>query len=413
MEIDQVARAIEENPDAKAVLVNNPTYYGICSDLRAIVKLAHSRGIKVLTDEAHGTHLYFGENLPGMSVWRRARACLPSPCTNPKKGKSYTKLHYFYGKAVKADHVRQIINLTQTTSASYLLFYRVLIFQEEILRCGVKQNINIMNSSMEKPYVVGIDIGGTNTVFGIVDARGTIIASGSIKTGAHDQADDYVDAVCKNLLPLIIANGGVDKIKGIGIGAPNGNYYSGTIEFAPNLPWKGVIPLAAMFEERLGIPTALTNDANAAAIGEMTYGAARGMKDFIMITLGTGVGSGIVINGQMVYGHDGFAGELGHVIIRRENGRLCGCGRHGCLETYCSATGVARTAREFLTARTEPSLLRSIPAENITSKDVYDAAVQGDKLAQDIFDFTGNILGEVENILCQFVTLNRCIVYVL
>ena len=149
-----------------------------------------------------------------------------------------------------------------------------------------------------------------------------------------------------------------------------------------------------MFEERLGIPTALTNDANAAAIGEMTYGAARGMKDFIMITLGTGVGSGIVINGQMVYGHDGFAGELGHVIIRRENGRLCGCGRHGCLETYCSATGVARTAREFLTARTEPSLLRSIPAENITSKDVYDAAVQGDKLAQDIFDFTGNILGE-------------------
>ena len=158
-----------------------------------------------------------------------------------------------------------------------------------------------MNSNMEKPYVVGIDIGGTNTVFGIVDARGTIIASSSIKTGAYEDVNDYVDEVCKNLLPLIIANGGVDKIKGIGIGAPNGNYYSGTIEFAPNLPWKGVIPLAAMFEERLGIPTALTNDANAAGIGEMTYGAARGMKDFIMITLGTGVGSGIVINGQMVY----------------------------------------------------------------------------------------------------------------
>lgn len=158
-----------------------------------------------------------------------------------------------------------------------------------------------MNSNMEKPYVVGIDIGGTNTVFGIVDARGTIIASSSIKTGAYEDANDYVDEVCKNLLPLIIANGGVDKIKGIGIGAPNGNYYSGTIEFAPNLPWKGVIPLAAMFEERLGIPTALTNDANAAGVGEMTYGAARGMKDFIMITLGTGVGSGIVINGQMVY----------------------------------------------------------------------------------------------------------------
>ena len=201
-----------------------------------------------------------------------------------------------------------------------------------------------MNSSMEKPYVVGIDIGGTNTVFGIVDARGTIIATDSIKTGAYEQAENYVDEVCKKLLPLIVANGGVDKIKGIGVGAPNGNYYNGTIEFAPNLPWKGVIPLAAMFEERLGIPTALTNDANAAAIGEMTYGAARGMKDFIMITLGTGVGSGIVINGQMVYGHDGFAGELGHTIIRRENGRLCGCGRHGCLETYCSANALEQAA---------------------------------------------------------------------
>ena len=188
-----------------------------------------------------------------------------------------------------------------------------------------------MNSNMEKPYVVGIDIGGTNTVFGIVDARGTIIASSSIKTSGYPTVEEYADEVCKSLLPLIIANGGVDKIRGIGIGAPNGNYYTGTIEFAPNLPWKGILPLAAMFEERLGIPTALTNDANAAAIGEMTYGAARGMKDFIMITLGTGVGSGIVINGQMVYGHDGFAGELGHVIARRD-GRLCGCGRKGCLE---------------------------------------------------------------------------------
>ena len=250
-----------------------------------------------------------------------------------------------------------------------------------------------MNTNMEKPYVVGIDIGGTNTVFGIVDARGTIVASSSIKTGAYAEIEEYVDAVCQNLLPLIVANGGVDKVKGIGIGAPNGNFYSGTIEFAPNLPWKGVIPLATMFEERLGIPTALTNDANAAAIGEMTYGAARGMKDFIMITLGTGVGSGIVINGQLVYGHDGFAGELGHVIIRRD-GRQCGCGRKGCLETYCSATGVTRSAREFLTSSTEPSLLRAIPAENITSKDVYDAAVKGDKLALDIFEFTGQILGE-------------------
>lgn len=250
-----------------------------------------------------------------------------------------------------------------------------------------------MNAQL-KPYVVGIDVGGTNTVFGIVDARGTIIASGAVKTRTFEKLEDYVDHVCQNLMPLIEAQGGVEKIKGIGIGAPNGNYYSGTIEFAPNLPWKGVIPLAAMFEERLNIPTALTNDANAAAVGEMTYGAARGMKNFIMITLGTGVGSGIVINGQVVYGHDGFAGELGHTISHRENGRQCGCGRKGCLETYCSATGVARTAREILAASTEQSLLRAIPVDSITSKDVYEAAVQDDKIAKEIFAFTGKILGE-------------------
>ncbi len=250
-----------------------------------------------------------------------------------------------------------------------------------------------MTLNVEKPYVVGMDIGGTNSVFGIVDSRGNVLATDSIKTQQYEKIDDYVDAVCTKLLTLINTVGGVEKIKGLGIGAPNGNYYKGTIEFAPNLPWKGVIPLVELFEERLGIPTALTNDANAAAIGEMTYGAARGLKDFIMITLGTGVGSGIVVNGQLLYGHDGFAGELGHVIVNRE-GRLCGCGRKGCLETYCSATGVARTAREFLVARSEDSLLRNIPAEEIVSKDVYDAAVQGDKLAQDIFDYTGKILGE-------------------
>ena len=251
-----------------------------------------------------------------------------------------------------------------------------------------------MVTSMEKPYVVGMDIGGTNTVFGIVDQRGNVLATDSVKTQSYAKIEEYVEAVTGKLLPLIESVGGVEKIKGMGVGAPNGNYYNGTIEFAPNLPWKGVIPLAALFEEKIGVPTALTNDANAAAIGEMTYGAARGMKDFIMITLGTGVGSGIVINGQLVYGHDGFAGELGHVVGRRENGRACGCGRKGCLETYCSATGVARTAREFLVARPEPSLLREIPAEEIVSKDVYDAAVKGDKLALDIFEFTGRILGE-------------------
>ncbi len=252
-----------------------------------------------------------------------------------------------------------------------------------------------MVTTMEKPYVVGMDIGGTNTVFGVVDSRGNILGADSIKTGAYEQAEDYVEAVCEKLMPLIEAHGGAEKFRGIGIGAPNANYYKGTIELAPNLPWKGIVPLGDMFKKRTGIPTALTNDANAAAMGEMTYGAARGMKDFIMITLGTGVGSGIVINGQMVYGHDGFAGELGHSIVdSTPEARQCNCGRKGCLETYCSATGVARTAREVLVANAEPSLLREIPAEKITSKDVYDAAVRGDKLAIEIFQRTGEILGK-------------------
>ena len=247
---------------------------------------------------------------------------------------------------------------------------------------------------MSKPYVVGIDIGGTNTVFGIVDARGTIIDNGSIKTGKHSKIEDYVNELHDNLFQLIEKNDAVGKIAGIGVGAPNGNYFNGTIEFAPNLPWRGVLPLADMLSEKFGIPVALTNDANAAAIGEMTYGAARGLKDFIMITLGTGVGSGIVVNGQLVYGHDGFAGELGHVIVKPVNGRACGCGRTGCLETYASATGVARTAREFLEIRKDNSLLRQIPIQDITSKDVYDAAIAGDQIAKDIFEYTGQILGE-------------------
>ena len=247
---------------------------------------------------------------------------------------------------------------------------------------------------MSKPYVVGIDIGGTNTVFGIVDARGTIIDNGSIKTGKHSKIEDYVNELYENLFQLLEKNDAVGKIAGIGVGAPNGNYFNGTIEFAPNLPWRGVLPLADMLSEKFGIPVALTNDANAAAIGEMTYGAARGLKDFIMITLGTGVGSGIVVNGQLVYGHDGFAGELGHVIVKPVNGRACGCGRTGCLETYASATGVARTAREFLEIRKDNSLLRQIPIQDITSKDVYDAAIAGDQIAKDIFEYTGQILGE-------------------
>lgn len=244
-----------------------------------------------------------------------------------------------------------------------------------------------------KPYVLGIDIGGTNTVFGIVDARGNVIARSSIKTQKHSQFSDYLDELHTEATRLMEANDAIDKIQGIGIGAPNANYYTGCIDEAVNLPWPS-LPLAQLVSESFGVPVAITNDANAAALGEMTYGAARGLKDFIMITLGTGVGSGIVINGQVVYGHDGLAGELGHVIVKRHTGRLCGCGRTGCLETYCSATGVARTAREFLETRTEPSMLRELDIDNITSKDVYDAAINGDKLAKEIFDYTGSILGE-------------------
>ena len=255
---------------------------------------------------------------------------------------------------------------------------------------------------MAKPYVIGIDMGGTNTAFGLVDARGTVLASSSIKTAKHADINDYIAELHEAIIRLVEENNAVDKINGIGIGAPNACYYTGVIADGVNLPWPTPIPLADLITEKFGIPCVITNDANAAAIGEMTYGVARGMKDFIMITLGTGVGSGIVINGQVVYGHDGFAGELGHVIMKRTNGRMCGCGRSGCLEAYCSATGVARTAREFLEIRTEDSLLRNIPIDEITSKDVYDCAVQDDKLAKEIFEYTGTILGEALADFCTF-----------
>ena len=248
-----------------------------------------------------------------------------------------------------------------------------------------------------KPYVIGLDLGGTNSVFGIVDARGEIKATTAIRTGGYNNVDDYVKASVEALQPIIEQVGGIEKIKAMGIGAPNGNYYNGTIEFAPNLAWakNGVVPLAKLFSDQLGVPVALTNDANAAAIGEMVYGVARGMKNFIVITLGTGVGSGIVVNGQLLYGHDGFAGELGHVImVRGAEGRSCGCGRTGCLEAYCSATGVARTARELLAKTDRPSLLRDMNPEDITSLDVSIAAGKGDELAKEIYEFTGNMLGE-------------------
>lgn len=250
-------------------------------------------------------------------------------------------------------------------------------------------------NSVIKPYVIGLDLGGTNSVFGIVDTRGDIKATTAVKTQAYHSADEYVSASVDALQVIIDQMGGIEKIKAMGIGAPNANYYKGTIEHAPNIEWaKEIVPLAKMFSDKLGIPVAMTNDANAAAIGEMAYGVARGMKNFIMITLGTGVGSGIVVNGQLVYGSDGNAGELGHVTMVREGGRTCGCGRKGCLETYCSATGVARTAREMLSKSDEPSLLRGLEPEDITSLDVSIAAGKGDQLANKIFEFTGHMLGE-------------------
>ncbi|MBR1632884.1 MAG: ROK family protein [Bacteroidales bacterium] len=248
---------------------------------------------------------------------------------------------------------------------------------------------------MAKDFVVGIDIGGQSTKLGVVDARGEVLAQSVIKANPSDDAKVIIDELAAGVKSLIKSAGKEDQIRGIGVGAPNGNYYTGSIAFAPNLPWaaNGEVPFAKMLSEACGgIPVALTNDANAAAVGEMTYGVAKGMKHFIMITLGTGVGSGIVIDGKVLYGADGFAGELGHTAAVRHNGRACNCGKSGCLEAYCSAIGVARTAREWLEASDEPSQLRLL--ENITSKDVYEAAKEGDALAKRVFEFTGRLLGE-------------------
>ena len=247
---------------------------------------------------------------------------------------------------------------------------------------------------MEKQFVVGVDVGGQTSKIGVVDARGDVLVQSVIRTDGHSDAADFVADLAAAIKELVVKANKVGEIRGIGVGAPNGNYYTVEIAFAPNLEWAAneAVPFSRMLSEALGgIPVSLTNDANAAAVGEMTYGAAKGMKDFIMITLGTGVGSGIVINGQVVYGHDGFAGELGHTCAVRHNGRQCNCGKTGCLEAYCSAIGVARTAREWLDMTDEPSLLREL--EKITSKDVYEAAKEGDALALRVFNFTGAMLG--------------------
>ena len=246
---------------------------------------------------------------------------------------------------------------------------------------------------------IGIDIGGTNTKYGVVNHRGEILQQGEIGTDKYPKVELFIDALYNTLLP-VIKSVKKSNIQGIGIGAPNGNYYNGTIEYAPNLKWRGIIPLAKMISDKFGLPAALTNDANAAAVGEMTYGAARGMKDFIMITLGTGVGSGIVANGHLILGHDGFAGELGHTIIV-PGGRLHeGTGMLGSLEVYASATGVAKTAVEMLEEnKNEKSLLRNT-SDKITSKTVYECAMKGDAIAKRVYDFTGKILGEA---LANFV----------
>lgn len=263
---------------------------------------------------------------------------------------------------------------------------------------------------MSKDYVVGIDIGGQTTKLGIVDRMGIIKAQTVINSKYKSEGIEYneqesglyIEALCQAIMELI-SKVGRENVKGIGIGAPNANYYKGTIEKAANLRWARniVVNICAEITNCIGLSATITNDANAAAIGEMTYGAAKGMKDFIEITLGTGVGSGIVINGQLVYGHDGFAGELGHTCAVRDNGRECNCGKTGCLETYASAIGVARTAREWLENSKEPSILRKI--KDISSKDVYDAAVNGDKLSKRIFEYTGEILGRQ---LSEFVAFS-------
>ena len=242
-------------------------------------------------------------------------------------------------------------------------------------------------------FVVGVDIGGTGTKFGIVDNVGNVLFASEISTKKHEQVHTFIDELHQELSILIEKVGGVGRIKGIGVGAPNGNVYTGNIEYAPNLPWKGIIPLARMLQDKFKIPVRLTNDANAAAVGEMMYGAAQGMKDFIMITLGTGVGSGIVANGQLIYGHDGFAGELGHTTIIPDGRLHPGTGKRGSLESYASATGVAQSTIEILENTDRPSSLRDIPKGELNSKAVFEAATKGDEVAKEVFAFTGKVLG--------------------
>jgi glucokinase len=242
-----------------------------------------------------------------------------------------------------------------------------------------------------KEVVTGIDIGGTNIIYGLVDEAGNVIAEDRLKTVDYPDVRDYVKAQYQEIEKMLAANPG-HKLTGMGIGAPNANYHKGTIELAPNLSWKGIVPLAEMMTEKIHVPVFLTNDANAAAMGEMIFGAARGMKDFIVLTLGTGLGSGIVVNGELVYGHTGFAGEMGHMIIVRE-GRECGCGRRGCYETYASASGLVRTVMTLLGEKREESVLRDLPPSELTSKRIVEEAEKGDSIALEAINYTAEMLG--------------------
>jgi glucokinase len=250
-----------------------------------------------------------------------------------------------------------------------------------------------MTKLKAKQAAVGIDIGGTNTVLGIVDMEGNILSRLNIPTKTGEDYHPYMESLTKAINQTIELAGKEVEIEGIGVGAPNGNYYNGTIEFAPNLKFKGIVPVVDFLKVKFNYHViVLTNDANAAAIGEMIYGGAKGMNDFIMITLGTGVGSGIVVNGEMVYGHDGFAGEIGHTIVFPD-GRACGCGRKGCLETYTSAPGIKRTVFELLSAMNDPSEMRNINFNDLSAHQIDEFARKGDKIALAAFDFTGKILG--------------------
>lgn len=259
-------------------------------------------------------------------------------------------------------------------------------------------------------YAIGIDIGGTTTKFGIVDHRGDILYRGVIST-KYDTIEPYLEELDKALSPAIHEVGGIKNIRGIGIGAPNGNFYTGTIEYAPNLPWKGIIPLAKLVSDQFSVPAALTNDANAAAVGEMMYGSAKGMKDFIMITLGTGVGSGIVANGQLILGHDGFAGELGHTVVVQGGRMHWSTGMRGSLEAYASATGVAITAKEFIENSDGKSLLCNYNKDDIDSRVVYECAMKDDLLAKEVYAFTGKILGEALSNFVMFSSPEAIILF--